>query len=305
MNDIVFFDVGARGGVVELSTLARDVLVFAFEPNPKEFARLVASERQRKKYKQFKCFEMALSDVCGRMPFYITDNPSYGSLLAFDETGFKMHQRLMPAYSLWVNNFRVKQTVMAETLTLDRFCEQQSVRHIDYLKLDTQGAELRILKGGSATLAAVGVIKCEVSFTPVYEGQAFFSEIDLFLRSIGFAFVDCIFYPDVLSQPGFTAMHDRPRFTGGADAIYVNTQYSHSDAGYRAGLLLASLGYRSEALHLIERHRRLHPDEALRLVRRVSGREFGRRALDISKRWLPPAVAGMLRMIFRRRSFPR
>lgn len=37
--------------------------------------------------------------------------------------------------------------------TLDRFCERASIDRLDLIKIDAEGAELRILRGGAATLA--------------------------------------------------------------------------------------------------------------------------------------------------------
>lgn len=47
--------------------------------------------------------------------------------------------------------------------TLDRFCEENKIHHIDLLKLDTEGHELNILKGAADLLSknAIGMIQFE------------------------------------------------------------------------------------------------------------------------------------------------
>jgi FkbM family methyltransferase len=57
---------------------------------------------------------------------------------------------------------------------------------IDYLKIDVQGAELMVMKNGRKKLAKCVVVHTEVSFTPLYEGQACSGEVDVWLRSQGF-----------------------------------------------------------------------------------------------------------------------
>jgi len=58
----------------------------------------------------------------------------------------------------------------------------------DYLKLDTQGAELLILQGAQRLLQDVMVVHTEVEFVSIYKGQPLFAEVDQFLRQQGFVF---------------------------------------------------------------------------------------------------------------------
>ena len=52
----------------------------------------------------------------------------------------------------------------------------------DLLWMDLQGAELMALRGARETLRSVKVIHIEVSFRPMYVGQALFWDIDDYLR---------------------------------------------------------------------------------------------------------------------------
>ncbi|MBI4625076.1 MAG: FkbM family methyltransferase [Verrucomicrobia bacterium] len=58
----------------------------------------------------------------------------------------------------------------------------------DFLKLDTQGAELLVLAGAQATLQNALVVQTEVEFVPLYKRQPLFADIDSYLRARGFAF---------------------------------------------------------------------------------------------------------------------
>lgn len=69
------------------------------------------------------------------------------------------------------------------TRTLDSLTE---IGRVDYLKMDVQGSELAVLKGGRRVLSDALVIQLEVSFVPLYKGQPGLGEIDLELRSLGF-----------------------------------------------------------------------------------------------------------------------
>jgi len=48
---------------------------------------------------------------------------------------------------------------MARFSTLDRFCHDQGIGQVDYLKIDVEGAEHRVLKGGAGMLEA-GKVAC-------------------------------------------------------------------------------------------------------------------------------------------------
>src|SRR5688572_10177302 len=60
----------------------------------------------------------------------------------------------------------------------------------DFIKLDTQGSELDILRGGEKTLACAVGVEIEVEFLPMYRGQPLFAEVDTFLRDSGFELHD-------------------------------------------------------------------------------------------------------------------
>lgn len=72
-----------------------------------------------------------------------------------------------------------------KTRTLDSIKE---CRGADFLKMDAQGAELKILEHATEVLKDILVIQTEVAFVEMYIGQPFFAEIDQNLRKNGFAF---------------------------------------------------------------------------------------------------------------------
>ena len=59
------------------------------------------------------------------------------------------------------------------------------------LNIDTQGAELMVLKGASKVLENVKVINCEVTFfNPHYHNNPKFDEVNSLLQQFGFKHVD-------------------------------------------------------------------------------------------------------------------
>ncbi len=61
-----------------------------------------------------------------------------------------------------------------------------SMRGIDLIKIDVQGAERNVLRGGVATLKRTAAVLVEVSFERLYEGTTRFDEVYDFMREQGF-----------------------------------------------------------------------------------------------------------------------
>lgn len=87
-----------------------------------------------------------------------------------------------------LSQLRTEKTVEVETSRLDEVLADAA--QVDFLKLDIQGFELPALQHAGAVLARTNVVHCEVSFAPIYQGQALFSEVETLLRAQGFYFLD-------------------------------------------------------------------------------------------------------------------
>jgi hypothetical protein len=49
------------------------------------------------------------------------------------------------------------------------------------LKMDVQGYELEVLKGGAETMKHIDYVYCEINRDELYEGNAFVEDLDVFL----------------------------------------------------------------------------------------------------------------------------
>lgn len=87
-----------------------------------------------------------------------------------------------------LSHLRTARTEQVQTSRLDDVLLDTA--GVDFLKLDIQGFELPALQHAGAVLARTAVIHCEVSFAPIYAGQALFSEVETLLRAQGFHFLD-------------------------------------------------------------------------------------------------------------------
>ncbi len=70
--------------------------------------------------------------------------------------------------------------------TLDRIAAEYGFPSADLLNIDTQGAELLVLKGASQLLSGARALIVEVSTKPYYDGGVLYPELRDFLRMSGF-----------------------------------------------------------------------------------------------------------------------
>jgi FkbM family methyltransferase len=144
--------------------------VLGFEPQAEALARLERNKGPHERY-----FAYALGDGTTRS-LNICDLEGMTSLLVPDPS----HLALFNLFPIWG---KVNSQVPVATRKLDDIAE---IAHLDFLKMDIQGAEREVLAHGQIKLAETVVIQTEVSFVPLYHGQPAFGEMDLALRAMGF-----------------------------------------------------------------------------------------------------------------------
>jgi FkbM family methyltransferase len=83
-----------------------------------------------------------------------------------------------------------KKAITLSMTTLDRLTDAAALQPPLLLKLDVQGFELEVLKGGRRTLGLSEVVILEASLLPYNEGAPLFAEVVAFMNQEGFAVFD-------------------------------------------------------------------------------------------------------------------
>jgi FkbM family methyltransferase len=104
--------------------------------------------------------------------------------------------------------------VEVPVVTLDSYCQELKIPEVHLVKLDTQGFELEVLKGAERSLSEVWAVYSEVQFSPIYEGQAEFWQLDRFMREHDFRLYN--FY--------HLGTHAETGQLGAGDAMWVNNR---------------------------------------------------------------------------------
>jgi FkbM family methyltransferase len=171
MEPIVIVDVGCRWGVESKWSSLPGAVIVGFDPDPEECERL----RHLNPGQQF--VPKALDSSSGKRTLYVTTQPACSSF-------YWPRQDLVPKY-YWFCDIVLDKAIEVETTTLDAWTAESGLA-IDFLKLDTQGSELDVLRGASRALEHVSMIETEVEFSEIYAGQPLFADVDAYLRSRGF-----------------------------------------------------------------------------------------------------------------------
>jgi FkbM family methyltransferase len=146
--------------------------VVGFEPNPTALAALDAAKGPRETY-----LPHAIGDG-QRHTLHVCAMQGMTSLL-------EPNAEVLALFHGFPDWGQVVRKVEMETKRLDDVPE---TRGLDYLKIDIQGAELMVFENAIERLSSTLVVHTEVEFLPLYKNRPLFTDIDLFLRRLGFQF---------------------------------------------------------------------------------------------------------------------
>jgi FkbM family methyltransferase len=164
------FDIGARGGIEEgLKKYYHLLDITLAEPDPEE-AKLL-------KAKGVNVIQSIIGKEMGECVLNICQKPALSSVL-------EPNGEFLDFYTSGSSQrFSVAEKVSLPMTSID--CALRSINgELDYLKLDTQGSELEILKGLGSYRPII--IKTEVSFVPLYKNSAIFFHLGELLYDMGY-----------------------------------------------------------------------------------------------------------------------
>jgi FkbM family methyltransferase len=167
---MVFVDAGANEGLYSLfasKCVGASGSVHSFEPSQREFHRL-GCNIQLNGLKNVHAVQAALADTPGEMELNIASQPHAGQ----NTLGKLIYQ--VP----------LERTERVSAQTLDAFAAASGLSRLDVVKLDVEGAELRVLEGSRKVLREMRpVILFEASDDALRAQSGSLAELLEFLRS--------------------------------------------------------------------------------------------------------------------------
>lgn len=130
-------------------------------------------------YKNVIVEKIALSDKIGILEFYKNKFLPASSLL-----GISKDKRIMKNYP-----YTEVKKINVVSSTLDEYFSTKKLNKKIFLKIDVQGAEGLVLKGGKNLLKQVSLIYVETAFNGHYERESHFSNVYDYLTRLGFKYL--------------------------------------------------------------------------------------------------------------------
>jgi FkbM family methyltransferase len=169
-------DVGANTG--QFASLIHGVLpesdIYSFEPIGDCFQEL---KRRMGHVKGFQAFQCALGERDGDVEMHRSEFSPSSSVLAMEQ----LHAKLFPhTAKTWVERIPMR--------TLDGVVAELTLRSNILIKIDVQGYEDRVIRGGRRAVGRARALIVEASFQRLYESQIMFDSLYKTLTELGFRY---------------------------------------------------------------------------------------------------------------------
>ena len=169
-------DVGANAGqfAAEVRRALPCAQLYSFEPLADCCEAL---RRNFAKDSRFEAFCCALGDA--------------DAIVEMHRSEFSFSSSLLPMGQLCKDLFPYARNCRPETVTvrtLDGVMADRDLKENLLVKIDVQGAEDRVIRGGRRTIGRAAVVIVETSFAELYEGQSLFGEVYDLLKDLGFRY---------------------------------------------------------------------------------------------------------------------
>ena len=206
----VIFDIGSCEGedAIRYTRLFPSARVWAVEALPAN-VDLIKANLSRHGVDRVEVVALALDDSAGHATFHVSSGRPDDAPPDTDwDYGNKSSSLLPPDGHLkthpWVH---FDGSVQVATDRLDALAQRCGLTVIDYIHMDVQGAELRVLTGAGTLLDSIRVIWMEVEAVPLYKDQPLKADVERFMAARGFE--------KRLDSVGSVS----------GDQLYVNTRY--------------------------------------------------------------------------------
>jgi FkbM family methyltransferase len=150
--------------------------IVSFEPVAESYALL---EECRAKYRDWEALNIALGAEDGVLPFHVTRSTNFSSFLvpneycsaAFGSSGAIQRTQEVPVRRLEAVYARCIEGIRAPRV---------------FLKMDTQGYDLEVLRGAAQSIESIQALQSEVTVKPIYDGMTGYQEAISQISKLGF-----------------------------------------------------------------------------------------------------------------------
>ena len=174
----IYFDIGAYEGqsIKRFKKINPQSNIHSFEPTPALYRKLVKNFNQDK---SIKINNLGVADIKSKLDFHTYKYHTVNSFVPVDSKS-KFHKariltaKLNPTDTKISRDFGKEEfakVVKVDVTNIDSYCEENNISEIDFIKIDTQGSESKILLGMEKMLSNenVSIIELELILGFGYE----------------------------------------------------------------------------------------------------------------------------------------
>jgi FkbM family methyltransferase len=172
------FDIGANAGQygARLRKIGFTGTIISFEPNPLTFAVL---ETLARRDGNWVARQAALDEVEGEAEFNVMNANQFSSLHEPDNSHTETFRQMNAI------DRKIRVTTHSLDNVFDELQQQFGFRR-PFLKMDTQGHDVSVVKGGVASIRKFAGLQSELSFVSIYRGSRTFVEALAYYQDLGF-----------------------------------------------------------------------------------------------------------------------
>lgn len=188
---LTILDIGGCEGEesIRYSRIFPKATIFSFEPLPKN-QEFVLENIKKYEATNVRLVPFAISDEAGTSQFYVSSGHPENQASDLDWDFGNKSSSLLPPDSR--NNhewLKFNEKIDVPTITLHSFLIDNEIEEVDFIHMDVQGAELKVLLGAKDFINKIKAIWLEVSDLEIYEKQPLRSDVERFMKSNGFYLV--------------------------------------------------------------------------------------------------------------------
>lgn len=183
----IIVDAGASAGLgtIQAAKIWPKAQIYAFEPNPYLFDQL--QERiQSEKLTNIEIYPVALNTYTGTASLHVCRG------MKGNERTFENFSSLLPQEK---DIYCVGPKLNVACVLLEDWCKWNKIEHIDLLRLELEGLELKVLQSSANILKNVKIIYVQTVIHPYRLGMTTYNELKKFLESSNFVLLSHWYTP--------------------------------------------------------------------------------------------------------------